>query len=107
MSGDGSTTSGCFAGHCDWRLPAIGELAGIVDPTQGNCGGGSGPCIDQSVFGPTVASYYSPASTDAGNPSYAWVVGFGNGLVNDGFKNVATFGQCGGACDRAFESLMS
>jgi hypothetical protein len=24
---------------------------------------------------------------DAGNPSYAWVVGFGNGLVN-GFKNV-------------------
>ena len=23
MSGDGTTTTGCFAGHCDWRLPAI------------------------------------------------------------------------------------
>ena len=70
---------GCFAGHCDWRLPAIGELAGIVDATQGNCGGGSGPCIDQTVFGPTVAFYSWSASTDAGTPVYAWNVDFTDG----------------------------
>jgi Protein of unknown function (DUF1566) len=27
-SSDGTATSGCFAGHCDWRLPAIEELEG-------------------------------------------------------------------------------
>ena len=64
----GSPTSGCFAGHCDWRLPAIAELKGIVDLTQGNCGGGAGPCIDQAVFGPTVANLYWSASTPRGDP---------------------------------------
>src|SRR5882757_2638486 len=51
-SPDGTSTSGCFAGHCDWRLPLIEELAGIVDKTQGRCGGGrSGACIDP-ILGP-------------------------------------------------------
>src|SRR5262245_16470458 len=75
-NGDGSTTSGCFAGHCDWRLPAIEELAGIVDPTQGGCGGGSGPCIDQAAFGPTLADFYWSATTDPGFPNCASFVRF-------------------------------
>lgn len=92
-SGDGSTTSGCFAGHCDWRLPAIGELAGIVDTSQGNCGGGSGPCIDQAVFGPTVfGSGCWSASTWDVVATVAWLVVFDDGLVTLAVKaeDVAT-----------------
>jgi hypothetical protein len=87
-SSDGSATSGCFAGHCDWRLPAIAELRGIVDATQGNCGGGSGPCIDEAVFGPTVDFYWS-ASTDATLSFAAWGVGFANGTASLGGKSSA------------------
>lgn len=83
-SGDGTTTSGCFAGHCDWRVPAIEELAGIFDTTQGNCGGGSGPCIDQTVFGSTVAGSYWSASTVIGLPPSVWGMDFGDGLVFGG-----------------------
>jgi len=79
LSLDGTATSGCFAGHCDWRLPAIEELAGIVDLTQGNCGGGSGPCIDQVVFGPTVASFSWSATTFASAPAGTWLVDFQDG----------------------------
>jgi Protein of unknown function (DUF1566) len=50
-SSDGTTTTGCFANHCDWRLPTVEELAGIMDPAAAGCGSGS-PCIDPA-FGPT------------------------------------------------------
>lgn len=57
-SSDGTTIAGCFAGHCDWRLPSVVELLAITDTTVAGCGSGP-PCIDQAVFGPTVAdSYY-------------------------------------------------
>jgi len=32
-----NTITGCFANHCDWRLPTIVELQGIVDLDQGSC----------------------------------------------------------------------
>ena len=86
-SPDGAATSGGFAGHCDWRLPAIEELAGIVDLTRGNCGGGSGPCIDQADFGPALAVKYWSATTDATFPVHAWFVFFADGLVNGGYKD--------------------
>jgi Protein of unknown function (DUF1566) len=90
-SSDGTATSGCFAGHCDWRLPAIEELAGIVDLTQGNCSGGSGPCIDQAVFGPTVAFNYWSATTDATALFDAWDVFFSDGAVSLGVKSFGIF----------------
>lgn len=88
---DGDVTSGCFAGHCDWRLPTVEELAGIVDATLGACGGGSGPCLDQAVFGPTRARDYWSATTRATNPAFAWRVFFSSGKVDlglsKGFRN--------------------
>jgi hypothetical protein len=92
-SSDGTATSGCFAGHCDWRLPAIEELAGIVDLSAPGCSTFRGsPCIDQTVFGPTVANNYWSAATDAAGdedapgPGFAWAVDFNDGGVGFGDK---------------------
>jgi hypothetical protein len=78
-SSDAGATSGCFAGHCDWRLPAIEELARIRDASQPDCGadGGLGSCIDEAVFGPTSANYYLSATTAADDPNVVWSVYFG------------------------------
>jgi hypothetical protein len=80
-SSDGTTPTGGFAGHCDWRLPSVVELAGIVDLSAPGCSTFTGPCIDQTVFGPTVAGYWS-ATTDATVPFDAWLVGFSDGFVD-------------------------
>jgi len=90
-SSDGTTSSGCFAGHCDWRLPSIVELRTIVDPTAPGCGGG-GACIDQTVFGPTVAFFYWSATTDADFPVFAWGVVFGaDGRLASAIEDVPLF----------------
>lgn len=74
-----------FAGYGDWGLPTITELQTIVDLAQPGCGSGS-PCIDQTVFGPTQASFYWSATSLAGSPNDAHVVGFFNGFVGSGLK---------------------
>lgn len=80
FSGAGPTT-GCYAGHCDWRMPLIEEWTTIVDCSFGN------PCIDQSVFGATNASFsYWSATTGATDPFFAWVVSFSSGFVSYDFK---------------------
>ena len=79
VSADGVTQTGGFAGHCDWRLPTIGELQGIVDSSATGCGSGS-PCIDPA-FGPTQSFDYWSATTYAPNPDYACVVNFNFGFV--------------------------
>jgi hypothetical protein len=74
----------CFAGYCDWRLPneegqntpgAPEELETILDHTQGNCGGGTGPCVFPAL-GLTQYNDYWSATTYASNPNFAWFVGF-------------------------------
>ena len=77
-SSDGSTQTGGFNNHCDWRLPTIAELATIIDTSASGCGTGS-PCID-ATFGPTAASGYWSSTTFAGGPSLAWGVGFDFGF---------------------------
>jgi hypothetical protein len=90
-SSDGTAvTNAGFAGHCDWRLPTIQELQTIVDSTQGDCGGGSGPCIDP-IFGPTVANDYWSGTTHASTPAFAWLVGFIDGSVFNDFKNSTNY----------------
>jgi hypothetical protein len=80
-SSDGSTATGCFANYCDWRLPTIVELQGIVDMSA--CGAGSA-CIDP-VFGTTQRRFYWSGSTFANDSRDAWGVDFsvGDGESND------------------------
>ncbi len=85
ISADGVTQTGGFAGHCDWRLPTIVELRGIVDSSAPGCGSGS-PCIDPA-FGPTQSLDYWSATTYAGFPDVAWVVYFVDGLVDGVIKS--------------------
>ena len=85
VSSDGSTQTGGFDNHCDWRLPTIAELRTIMDTGVAGCGSGN-PCIDQTVFGPTVASSYWSATTYAPSPGVAWDVGFNDGGVYADFK---------------------
>lgn len=75
-SSNGATLVGGFAGHCDWRLPNIFELIGILDINRGVCAGGTGPCIDPA-FGPTRAEAVWSGTTDAGDPTKAWYNHFG------------------------------
>ena len=86
---DGVATSGCFAGHCDWRLPTVEELRGIVDLGAAGCGSGS-PCIDPSV-GPMQADGYWSATTRAGNPLRAWLVDYTGGDMAAGGKTILFF----------------
>ena len=89
-SPDGLETSGCFTGHCDWRLPTSEELAGIVDETQGTCGGGSGPCTDP-ILGPMQADGYWSATTFSRDATKAWLVDFSSGGLAAGGKDLHFF----------------
>jgi len=81
-SSDGNTISGCFANHCDWRLPTSAELQTILLAPY-PCG--TSPCID-AAFGSTVASFYWSSTTYSGGPYSAWGVFFSVGNVGGFFK---------------------
>lgn len=72
---DGAATP-CFANHCDWRIPEIGELRSIL-LTPFPCS----TCIDPA-FGPTPSSLYWSSSTVTSNPARAWTVNFYDGGVD-------------------------
>ena len=98
----------CLAQHCDWRLPAIGELRTILigpDAAPGQattCS--SAPCIDPdfaAVAGPTDSWWYWSVSTVAGNQGNAWYADFSLGLVDQRFKEQGMHARAvrTGSCD--------
>jgi len=62
----------CFAGHCGWRLPSVGELETIVDCSYGV------PCV-APIFGPTQSDGYSSSSSYWHDLGSAWFVEFSYG----------------------------
>ncbi|MBI5506594.1 MAG: DUF1566 domain-containing protein [Deltaproteobacteria bacterium] len=72
---DGTTTTGCYAGRCDWRLPTTEELLALG--------------IVGAAFQPDAGSYHWSASTDETVPANAWIVSTGGGLPNFDPKTTA------------------
>jgi len=99
----------CLAHHCDWRLPAIGELRTILigpDAAPGQalvCGGP--PCIDPdfaAVGGPSATAwFYWSSSTIAGSTTEAWTVLTAGGVVANFLKTDVPYARAvrGGSCD--------
>jgi hypothetical protein len=86
-----SSTCPGLGGHSDWRVPTLSELQTIVDATQGGCGGGEFevPCINP-IFGPTAPEGYWTASTEAGHPSFAWILSFNSSGGSAGLPKTIT-----------------
>ncbi len=70
-----------------WRLPNKKELESIVDYTT------YAPAINAVFTGANVSGYWSSTS-DAGYPSFAWIVGFYDGQVNYYGKSRNYYARC-------------
>ena len=88
-----------FAGHNDWRLPNVNELQSLVDYNR------CFPSTNTDYFPNTAAYEYWSSTTIASNLYYAWVVNFGFGHVDygykshDGYVRAVRGGQCGSFVD--------
>jgi hypothetical protein len=86
VSGDASTTTGCFAGHCDWRVPTIGELRSMLDSESAQC---VYPCTSIPGFTRTgTYDFYWSSSTNSGASDEAWSVYFDYGQVSSLSKGI-------------------
>jgi hypothetical protein len=82
VDGIGVTANTCpgFAGHSDWRIPAIDELETIVDCSFGP------PCINP-IFEPAASDYYWSSSSQMGSSANAWAVNFTGPLTSQPASN--------------------
>ena len=85
ISSDGTATTGCFADRCDWRLPTIEELAGILEEA---CGG-IPPCT--SIPGELIAHYYWSSSSVQDSETVAWLVLFNSARPGVGSKTNSSY----------------
>lgn len=80
-----TTTSGCFEGHCDWRLPSVDELKTILD-----AGCMAGPCVIDDMLLPNRSGRYWSNSTRASAPAGAYLVEFAETMFAPVFSDVKT-----------------
>lgn len=62
---EGTSAATCRGGHCDWRMPTLGELKGLIDTRYFE------PAVDPGLVG-TQPNFHLSATVFAGNPSLAW-----------------------------------
>ena len=84
--GNCTESGGGFAGHCDWRLPTIVELQGILDV--------SAPGFT-TIPGLTSADLYWSASAWSRGPGGAWVVLFRDASSTSANTNWLPVSSCG------------
>jgi hypothetical protein len=78
-----------LAGHADWRLPSVVELASIVDTGTYN------PSIDSTFFpGTPAVGFYWSSTPYAGDASNAWGVYFNNGYSDNNNATTAYSVRC-------------
>lgn len=70
-------------GTVGWRAPSVIELKSVQDPSL------AAPFVPASVFTGVQSSGYWSASSIAGEPTSAWAVSFGDGVVGNGVKAAA------------------
>lgn len=87
---DGTATP-CFAEHCDWRIPTIGELRSILEAPNPDCT--ASPCIAAGFPGPIQAAAHWSSSTRATDPIAAWEVNFNTGEVLSADKGLFGFAR--------------
>lgn len=69
LPGDGTN---CFAGRCDWRLPTLLELNGLV----GGCV--NSLCVSEELPGRTAPESHWTVTDDSEGAAFAWTVDFRN-----------------------------
>lgn len=74
----GATATGCYANHCDWRLPTLEDLRTILQGVFPNCN--ASPCIHPE-FDPGVEGYYWTISSVSQNTNNAWRVDMSDGGI--------------------------
>jgi hypothetical protein len=76
----------CFAAHCDWRLPTLGELRSLLDPASAACKASA--CLDP-IFGPVDSPMYAWSSeSNVTLTQFAWVANLAIGSTGFSSKNV-------------------
>jgi len=81
-------TSGCYANHCDWRLPTIDEVKSIAILSPA-CS--VAPCVQDSLLLPNRSGHYWSDSTRSSAPSGAYFVDFNTGTPAGDLKTNAKF----------------